>query len=337
MSDKKIILTGDRPTGKLHIGHYFGSLQNRVKLQDEYEEYIMIADTQALTDNFNNPDKVRKSVRELCIDYLSCGIDPKKTTIFIQSMIPELPELTVYYSNLVTVARLERNPTVKTEIAQKKELFGNDGESITYGFLGYPVSQSADITAFGAHLVPVGEDQLPMIEQAREVVRKFNNIYGETLVEPEVLVGKMARVKGLDGNSKMGKSLGNAIYISDSEEEITKKVMGAVTDTTKIRKDDPADPEKCMVGYYHKMFSGDDTKCVFSECREGKRGCVACKRELAHNICEYLKPMREKRRYYEENPEIIDKVLKDGVNKARMRSKETLKKVKKAMKIDYFE
>lgn len=337
MSDKKIILTGDRPTGKLHIGHYFGSLQNRVKLQDEYEEYIMIADTQALTDNFNNPDKVRNSVRELCIDYLSCGIDPKKTTIFIQSMIPELPELTVYYSNLVTVARLERNPTVKTEIAQKKELFGNDGESITYGFLGYPVSQSADITAFGAHLVPVGEDQLPMIEQTREIVRKFNNIYGETLVEPEVLVGKMARVKGLDGNNKMGKSLGNAIYISDSEEEITKKVMGAVTDTTKIRKDDPADPEKCMVGYYHKMFSGDDTKCVFSECREGKRGCVACKRELAHNICEYLKPMREKRRYYEENPEIIDKVLKDGVNKARMRSKETLKKVKKAMKIDYFE
>ena len=337
MSDKKIILTGDRPTGKLHIGHYFGSLQNRVKLQDEYEEYIMIADTQALTDNFNNPDKVRNSVRELCIDYLSCGIDPKKTTIFIQSMIPELPELTLYYSNLVTVARLERNPTVKTEIAQKKELFGNDGESITYGFLGYPVSQSADITAFGAHLVPVGEDQLPMIEQTREVVRKFNNIYGETLVEPEVLVGKMARVKGLDGNNKMGKSLGNAIYISDSEEEITKKVMGAVTDTTKIRKDDPADPEKCMVGYYHKMFSGDDTKCVFSECREGKRGCVACKRELAHNICEYLKPMREKRRYYEENPEIIDKVLKDGVNKARMRSKETLKKVKKAMKIDYFE
>lgn len=337
MSDKKIILTGDRPTGKLHIGHYFGSLQNRVKLQDEYEEYIMIADTQALTDNFNNPDKVRNSVRELCIDYLSCGIDPKKTTIFIQSMIPELPELTLYYSNLVTVARLERNPTVKTEIAQKKELFGNDGESITYGFLGYPVSQSADITAFGAHLVPVGEDQLPMIEQTREIVRKFNNIYGETLVEPEVLVGKMARVKGLDGNNKMGKSLGNAIYISDSEEEITKKVMGAVTDTTKIRKDDPADPEKCMVGYYHKMFSGDDTKCVFSECREGKRGCVACKRELAHNICEYLKPMREKRRYYEENPEIIDKVLKDGVNKARMRSKETLKKVKKAMKIDYFE
>lgn len=337
MSDKKIILTGDRPTGKLHIGHYFGSLQNRVKLQDEYEEYIMIADTQALTDNFNNPDKVRNSVRELCIDYLSCGIDPKKTTIFIQSMIPELPELTLYYSNLVTVARLERNPTVKTEIAQKKELFGNDGESITYGFLGYPVSQSADITAFGAHLVPVGEDQLPMIEQTREIVRKFNNIYGETLVEPEVLVGKMARVKGLDGNNKMGKSLGNAIYISDSEEEITKKVMGAVTDTTKIRKDDPADPEKCMVGYYHKMFSDDDTKCVFSECREGKRGCVACKRELAHNICEYLKPMREKRRYYEENPEIIDKVLKDGVNKARMRSKETLKKVKKAMKIDYFE
>ena len=236
MSKKKIILTGDRPTGKLHIGHYFGSLQNRVKLQDEYEEYIMIADVQALTDNFNNPQKVRNSVRELCIDYLSCGIDPKKTTIFIQSMIPELPELTVYYSNLVTVARLERNPTVKSEIAQKKEIFGNDGESITYGFLGYPVSQSADITAFGARLVPVGEDQLPMIEQTREIVRKFNSIYGEILIEPEALVGKMARVKGLDGNNKMGKSLGNAIYISDSEDEITKKVMGAVTDNTKIQK-----------------------------------------------------------------------------------------------------
>ena len=176
-----------------------------------------------------------------------------------------------------------------------------------------------------------------MIEQTREVVRKFNSIYGETLVEPEALVGKMARVKGLDGNSKMGKSLGNAIYISDSEEEITKKVMGAVTDTTKIRKDDPADPEKCMVGYYHKIFSGDDTKCVFKECREGKRGCVACKKELAKNICEYLKPMREKRKYYEEHPEKINEILKEGTYKASKISKETLKKVKKAMKIDYFE
>jgi len=337
MEKKKIILTGDRPTGRLHIGHYFGSLQNRVKLQDDYEQYIMIADVQALTDNFNNPEKVRNSVKQLCIDYLSCGIDPQKTTVFIQSMVPEIAELTVFYSNLVTVARLERNPTVKTEIAQKKELFGNNGESITYGFLGYPVSQSADITAFGAHLIPVGEDQLPMIEQTREIVRKFNAIYGETLVEPEALVGKMARVKGLDGNAKMGKSLGNAIYLSDSEEEINRKVMGALTDTSKIRKDDPANPEVCMVGYYHKMFSQKDKECIFEECKKGKRGCVACKKELAKNICEYLKPIREKRKYYEEHPEIIDDVLKNGIKKARYKASETMKKVKKAMKIDYFE
>ena len=337
MKEKKIILTGDRPTGRLHIGHYFGSLQNRVKLQDDYEQYIMIADVQALTDNFNNPEKVRKSVKQLCIDYLSCGIDPQKTTVFIQSMVPEIAELTVFYSKLVTVARLERNPKVKTEIAQKKELFGNNGESITYGFLGYPVSQSADITAFEAHLIPVGEDQLPMIEQTREIVRKFNAIYGETLIEPEALVGKMARVKGLDGNAKMGKSLGNAIYLSDSEEEINKKVMGALTDTSKIRKDDPANPEVCMVGYYHKMFSQKDKECIFEECKKGQRGCVACKKELAKNICEYLRPIREKRKYYEEHPEIIDDVLKTGIKKARYKASETMKKVKKAMKIDYFE
>ena len=228
--NKKIILTGDRPTGKMHIGHYFGSLQNRVKLQDEYEQYILIADVQALTDNFNNPDKVRNNVKEVCKDYLACGIDPKKTTIFIQSMIPEIAELTIFYSNLVTVARLERNPTVKTEIAQKKELFGNNGESITYGFLGYPVSQAADITAFGAHIVPAGEDQEPIVEQTREIVRRFNSIYGETLIEPKIMLSKNPRIKGLDGNAKMGKSLGNAIYLSDSEEEITRKVMGAVTD-----------------------------------------------------------------------------------------------------------
>ncbi len=338
MKEKKRILTGDRPTGKLHIGHYFGSLQNRVKLQDEYEQYVLIADVQALTDNFDNPDKVRNSIRELTLDYLACGIDPEKTTIFIQSMIPEIAELTIFYSNLVTVARLERNPTVKSEIAQKKELFGNDGESITYGFLGYPVSQAADITAFGAHLVPVGEDQLPMIEQTKEIVRKFNSMYGETLVEPEVMVGNVARVKGLDGNAKMGKSLGNAIYLADSEEEITKKVMSAVTDPSKIKKDDPADPEICMVGYYHKLFTEKKEKdIVFEECRAGKRGCVNCKKQLAHNISEYLKPIREKRKYYEERPEEINKILIEGTKKAQERAALTLKNVKKSMKINYFD
>ena len=280
MEDKKRILTGDRPTGRLHIGHYFGSLKKRVEMQNSglYEPYILIADVQALTDNFNNPEKVRKNVREVAMDYLACGIDPEKTTIYIQSMIPEVAELTVFYSNLVTIARLQRNPTVKTEIAQKKDLFG---ESVTYGFLGYPVSQAADITCFEGKLVPVGEDQLPLIEQCREIVRKFNSIYGETLIEPEPVLSSSGKIKGLDGNEKMGKSLGNAIYLSDSEEEITKKVMSAVTDPARIRKDDKGNPDICMVAYYHKLFSSEDeVNTVCKECRAGQRGCVACKEQL---------------------------------------------------------
>ena len=334
----KRFLTGDRPTGKLHIGHYFGSLQTRVKLQNsgEYEPFVEIADVQALTDNFNNPEKVRKNVREVVMDYLSVGIDPNKTTIFIQSMIPEIAELTVFYSNLVTIARLERNPTVKTEIAQKKDLFG---ESVTYGFLGYPVSQAADITAFEGEIVPVGEDQEPLIEQCREIVRKFNSIYGEGILkEPKAELSKSARIKGLDGNEKMGKSLGNAIYLSDSEEEITKKVMSAVTDPNRIRKDDIGNPDVCMVYYYHKLFT-DEVSCkkCCEECKAGKRGCVACKKELAANIIEYLKPIREKRAYYEAHPEEVDKIIKDGTEKARKVAKETMKKVKTAMMLDYFE
>ncbi len=335
--NKKRILTGDRPTGRLHIGHYFGSLKKRVEMQEsgEYDPYILIADVQALTDNFNNPDKVRKNVREVAMDYLSVGIDPKKTTIYIQSMIPEVAELTVFYSNLVTIARLQRNPTVKTEIAQKRDLFG---ESVTYGFLGYPVSQAADITAFEGELVPVGEDQLPLIEQAREIVRKFNSIYGEVLVEPQAVLSSTKRIKGLDGNEKMGKSLGNAIYLSDSEEEITKKVMSAVTDPNRIKKDDLGNPDVCMVAYYHKLFSSkEEIDEVCKECREGKRGCVQCKKQLAKNISETLKPIREKRAYYEERPEEVDKILIEGTKKAQKVAKETMKKVKKAMKLDYFE
>ena len=335
--NKKRILTGDRPTGRLHIGHYFGSLKKRVEMQNsgDYDMYILIADVQALTDNFNNPEKVRKSVRELMLDYLACGIDPEKTTIYIQSMIPETAELTVYYSNLVTIARLQRNPTVKTEIAQKKELFG---ESVTYGFLGYPVSQAADITTFEGELVPAGEDQEPLIEQCREIVRKFNSIYGEVLKEPQIVLSEGKRIKGLDGNEKMGKSLGNAIYLSDSEEEIRKKVMSAVTDPNRIKKDDLGNPDICMVAYYHNLFTPkEDVKTVCEECRAGKRGCVACKKQLAENIIQYLKPIREKRIYYEEHPELVDKYLKEGTEKARKTAKETMKKVKKAMKLDYFE
>ena len=335
--EKKIVLTGDRPTGRLHIGHYFGSLKTRVELQEsgKYDQYILIADVQALTDNFSNPEKVRKNVREVAMDYLSVGIDPSKTTIYIQSMIPEVAELTVYYSNLVTIARLQRNPTVKTEIAQKRDVFG---ESVTYGFLGYPVSQAADITAFEGKLVPVGEDHLPLIEQCREIVRKFNSIYGDVLVEPEAVLSSTKRIKGLDGNEKMGKSLGNAIYLSDSEEEITKKVMGAVTDPNRIRKDDLGNPDICMVAYYHNLFTPkEELNKICEECRAGKRGCVACKRELAKNIIETLKPIREKREYYEAHPELVDKILMEGTEKARKKAKETMAKVKKTMKLDYFE
>ena len=335
--EKKRILTGDRPTGRLHIGHYFGSLKTRLEMQENpaYDPFILIADVQALTDNFNNPEKVRKNVREVAIDYLSIGIDPKKTTIYEQSMIPETAELTVYYSNLVTIARLERNPTVKTEIAQKKELFG---ESVTYGFLGYPVSQAADITTFEGELVPVGEDQLPLIEQCREIVRKFNSIYGEVLKEPKAVLSNLKRIKGLDGNEKMGKSLGNAIYLSDTEEEITKKVMSAVTDPNRIKKDDLGNPDICMVAYYHNLFTPkEDVKTVCEECKAGKRGCVACKKQLAKNIIEELRPIREKRAYYEAHPEEVDKILIEGTKKAREVAKETMKKVKKAMRLDYFE
>lgn len=333
--EKKRIVTGDRPTGKLHIGHYFGSLINRVKMQEEYDQYILIADVQALTDNFDNPEKVRKSVRELVKDYLSCGIDPEKTTIYIQSMIPETAELTVFYSNLVTIARLQRNPTVKTEIAQKKEIFG---ESVTYGFLGYPVSQAADITILNGEIVPAGEDQEPLIEQCREIVRKFNSIYGEVLKEPQIYLSQNKRIKGLDGNEKMGKSLGNAIYLSDTPEEITKKVMSAITDPGRIKKDDPGNPDICMVAYYHNLFSThEEVKTVCKECKAGQRGCVACKRELAQNTINYLAPIRQKREYLDTHPEIIDQVLQQGTAKAKQEAQKTMKTIKQAMQLNYFE
>ncbi len=337
MDQKKRILTGDRPTGRLHIGHYFGSLKTRVELQNsgKYDPYILIADVQALTDNFNNPEKVRKNIREVVLDYLSVGIDPSKSTIFIQSMIPEVAELTVFYSNLVTISRLQRNPTVKTEIAQKKDIFG---ESVTYGFLGYPVSQAADITAFEGTAVPVGEDQLPLIEQCKEIVRKFNSIYGDVLIEPEAILSKYKRIKGLDGNDKMGKSLGNAIYLSDTAEEVNKKVMNAVTDPNRIRKDDLGNPNICMVAYYHNLFSDPaDVKNICDECRSGKRGCVTCKKQLSENINMVLNPIREKRKYYEERPELVDNILIEGTKKAQQTAKETMEKIKKAMKLNYFE
>ena len=333
---KKTILTGLRPTGNLHLGHLFGAGQNYIKMQDDYEFYLEIADVQALTDNFNNPEKVRKNVTEITIDLLSIGLDPKKVNFFIQSKIPEIAELTVFYSNLVTVARLERNPTVKTEIAQKKELFGNQGESITYGFLGYPVSQAADITAFGGEVVPVGEDQLPLIEQCREIVRKFNSIYGETLKEPQAILSETKRVKGLDGNDKMGKSLGNAIFLNDNEETIKKKIMGAITDSEKIKKDDPANPDICMVYYYHNLVNSEENKKkVCRECKKGERGCVQCKKELIEAMNDFLHPIKEKRKYYEQHPEEVKQILEEGTKKAKEKAEKQMKQVKQAMKIDY--
>lgn len=333
---KKTILTGLRPTGNLHLGHLFGAGQNYVKLQDDYEFFLEIADVQALTDNFNNPDKVRTNVYEITKDLLAIGLDPEKVNFFVQSKIPEIAELTVYYSNLVTVSRLQRNPTVKTEMSQKKELFGNSGESITYGFLGYPVSQAADITAFKGELVPVGEDQLPLIEQCREIVRKFNSIYGETLKEPDAYLSENKRIKGLDGNEKMGKSLGNAIFLVDDEETIKKKVMGALTDTTKIKKDDPANPDVCMIYYYHNLVNKrENTEKICSECKKGARGCVQCKKELIEAMNNFLRPIQERRKMYDENPELVQSILDKGTEKARERAKEVMSEVKHSMKIDY--
>lgn len=333
----KTILTGDRPTGRLHLGHYFGSLENRVKLQYDYDTYILIADVQALTDNFNNPEKVRENVHELVLDYLAAGIDPKQCHIYIQSLIPEVAELTVYFSNLVSVPRLYRNPTTKHEVGQKQELFGSNGEGITYGFLGYPVSQAADIACVNGNIVPVGEDQLPHIEQAREIVRKFNSIYGETFNVPDAVLSSTPRIKGLDGNEKMSKSLNNCIYLSDNEETITKKVMQAVTDPNKLRKDDPANPEVCMVYYYHKLINNPNISTVCSECKNGQRGCVNCKSELAQELIEFLKPMQERRKYYEERPEEVERILKEGTAATKSKAEEVMRRVRKNMKLDYFE
>ena len=334
---KKTIITGDRPTGNLHLGHYFGSLQNRVKMQKDYDTFILIADVQALTDNFDKPDKVRKNVYELALDYLSVGIDPEYSNIYIQSMIPEIAELTIYYSNLVSISRLFRNPTTKNEAIQKENIFGKEYSNMTYGFLGYPVSQAADITILDGDVVPVGDDQLPHVEQTREIVRKFNTIYGETFKEPEAVLSKTPRVKGLDGNEKMGKSLGNAIYLKDDLETVSKKVMGALTDPNKIKKDDAANPDVCMVYYYHKLLNNPNLDTICGECKLGQRGCVSCKKELIGNLTEFLAPIQEKRKYYEEHPEEVEKILKEGTNAAKKRAEEVMKRVKKSMKLDYFE
>ena len=344
-----IILTGERPTGPLHIGHYVGSLKNRVKIQNEgnYDEmYLFAADAQALTDNFDNPKKVRDNVIEVALDNLACGIDPEKVNYFIQSEVPELTELTFYYMNLVTVARLHRNPTVKQEI----ELRGFE-ESIPAGFFTYPVSQTADITAFKANIVPVGDDQLPMLEQAREIVRKFNSIYGDTLVEAEALLPENVnerRLVGIDGNAKMSKSLNNCIYLKDSAEEIKKKVFSMYTDPTHIRVEDPGKVEGNVVFTYLDVFCKDDSFEKFmpeyknldelkEHYRKGGLGDMKIKRFLNDIMQEELAPIRKRREELAKNPEKIYEILRKGTEKARQKASQTLKEVKKAMMLNYFE
>jgi len=329
---KQRVLTGDRPTGPLHIGHYVGSLEQRVSLQKETEEFVMLADVQALTDNFKHPAKVSDNIRTVTLDYLSVGLDPRLVTIFIQSQIPEIAELTVFYLNLVNLGRLEQNPTVKAELKQKK--FGRE---IPVGFLAYPISQAADITAFNANLVPVGEDQLPMIELTRDIVKKFNRLYGETLNIPKAVISKIPRLIGLDGQEKMSKSLDNAIYLSDSPAAVEKKVMKMYTDPKRIHPTDPGETEGNPVFIYHELFNQDkeEVSDFKKRYRTGKIGDVEIKRRLVEVINEFLDPIRFRRSEYEANQKQIDKILKEGNDRARQVASETLLAVKKAMHINY--
>lgn len=339
--DKKIILTGDRPTGKLHIGHYVGSLKNRVLLQNtnEYEMFVFLADQQALTDHAKEPELIRQSVGDVALDYLAAGLDPEKSTIFIQSQIPELAELSMYYMNLVSLARLERNPTVKTEISQK-----GFGESIPAGFLVYPIAQAADITAFKANLVPVGNDQKPMIEQTREIVRSFNNAYNaDILVEPEGIYPEneaAGRLPGLDGNAKMSKSLGNGIYLADDMDTLSKKVMSMYTDPEHIKVEDPGKIEGNMVFHYLDVFGRDEDQADITAMKEhyqaGGLGDVKTKRYLLEILDRELSPIRERRAEYAQNMDEVYKMLQKGSEKARAVAANTLDEVKNAMGINYF-
>ena len=346
---EEIILTGDRPTGHLHLGHLVGSLKNRVKLQNEgnYKEmYVLIADSQALTDNYDNPNKIRDNIREVMLDYLAVGLDPKKVTFVIQSMIPELTEYTFYYMNLVSVSRLMRNPTVKSEMKEK----GME-ESIPSGFLNYPVSQAADITLFNTTIVPAGDDQEPMIEQTNEIVRKFNNLYGEVLNECKIVLPEnnvCRRLPGLDGNAKMSKSLGNCIYLSDTEEELQRKVMSMYTDPNHIRVEDPGCVEGNCVFTYLDAFCNDNHFAKYlpeyknldelkAHYMQGGLGDVKIKKFLFNILNEELTPIREKRMELSKNLDFIDEVLKEGTEKARRVAKENMLKFKKALRIDYFD
>ena len=329
---KKRILTGDRPTGPLHLGHYAGSLENRVKFQDEYECFFIIADYQFLTDHLKETKKIEKNIKEIVLDYLSVGIDPERSTIFVQSLIPQIAELTMYFSMMTSLAEVQRNPTVKTEFKTAKEK-GKISE-ITYGFVGYPVSQAADILSVRAHLIPVGEDQLAHIELTREIARRFNRLFKEVFPIPEGLAGRAARLPGLD-NQKMGKSLGNAIYLSDSSEVVCQKVSTAITDPARIHPTDLGHPAICPVFQYHQTFNKEESREIEKACRMGKIGCVECKRKIALKINHFLEPIREKRKFYEKKKSFIKEILEAGNEKTRKEAEKTLKLVKEAMRFDY--
>lgn len=329
-----IVLTGDRPTGRLHLGHFVGSIKNRVKLQNEADKsFYMIADVQALTDNTNNPEKVRNNVLEVALDNLACGLDPQKTTMFIQSEIPEIAELTVFFLNLVTLARLKRNPTVKDEMKQK-----SFGEDVPAGFLAYPVSQAADILFCKSNLIPVGEDQLPVIEQVNEIVNDFNRIYGDTFSKVKHLVGDTPRLIGIDGGVKMGKSLNNAIYLSDSYEEISKKVMDMYTDPKHIHVNDPGDTKNNVVFKYLDVFDNDKEEIakLKKQYEQGGLGDVVIKKRLIDVLENFIAPIRTKREKLSKDPEVIMQILKEGTIKAREYAKDTMKEVKEKIKINYF-
>jgi tryptophanyl-tRNA synthetase len=333
MEKKEIILTGDRPTGPLHLGHYVGSLANRVRLQDEYEQYVMLADVQALTDNYAHPEKVRANVLQVALDYLAVGLDPAKTTIFIQSMIPEIAELTIFYLNFVSVARLSRNPTVKTEIAQK-----GYGDSVSAGFLMYPVSQAADITIVKGTLVPVGEDQLPMIEQTNELVRSFNRAYNtDVLKECKALVPKIARLPGIDGKAKMSKSLGNAIYLSDSSEEVAAKVMKMYTDPEHIRVEDPGQIEGNTVFAYLDLFdpNAKEVQELKEHYQRGGLGDVKVKRRLIEVLNAFLDPIRARRAVLAQDPQEVMRIVLNGTHKIREIAMQTMQEVRSVMHLNY--
>lgn len=328
-----IVLTGDRPTGCLHLGHYVGSLANRIKLQDQYKQYIMLADVQALTDNADNPEKIREAIFQVVLDYLAVGIDPSKSTIFVQSLIPQIAELTVFYLNLVTINRLRRNPTVKTEIEQKKF-----GESIPAGFFVYPVSQAADITIVKANLVPVGEDQLPMIEQTNEIVRSFNRIYkADVFVEAKALVPKIARLPGTDGQAKMGKSLGNAIYLSDDTDTLVSKVKSMYTDPNHLKVSDPGEVENNPVFIYLDAFDPDTVavKELKEHYQRGGLGDMVVKKRLIEVLENFLNPIRQKRAEFAQDKEYIRKILLDGTEKTLVVADKTMSEVRSAMGINY--